>query len=206
MFARTLLVYCSYNFGICVTMTIILPWLVCIRFCSFFLSLISAVLCFYVVLFAAINYTDINNSPVNTHNLFTHSTNNSTTSDSFNNHHLYQQPGSSSSSSNGHSSSNTHCCGHHPVLVYDSELDLSPGIAGYRLTNPSIMAIAPIRASLDVSKQGLSWTNLIVILYYRKTKYSQSLWQIGRPDSKCILSTSLSRSVKLKSVTTFCPI
>lgn len=31
-----------------------------------------------------------------------------------------------------------------------NELDLSPGIAGYRISNPSIMAAVPIRASLDV--------------------------------------------------------
>ena len=131
---------------------IIFPWLVCIHSLSHPCRFV-----FLCCAFAAINHTDNNNSPVNTHNLFTHSTNNSTTSDSSNNlHHLYHQPGSSSSSSsNGRSSSNNHCCGHHPVLVYDSELELSPGIAGYRLTNPSIMAIAPIRASLDVSKQGV---------------------------------------------------
>ncbi|XP_072036164.1 kynureninase-like [Amphiura filiformis] len=34
-----------------------------------------------------------------------------------------------------------------------SKMDLTPGIAGYRISNPSVMALLPIRASLDVFKQ-----------------------------------------------------
>ena len=48
-------------------------------------------------------------------------------------------------------SSSNHCGGPHPVIMYTAELDPSPGIAAYRVTNPSIMAVCPVRASLDVS-------------------------------------------------------
>ncbi|XP_072037866.1 kynureninase-like [Amphiura filiformis] len=45
--------------------------------------------------------------------------------------------------------------GHRMETRFDmnNEMELSPGISGYRISNPSIMAVCPIRASLDIFNQ-----------------------------------------------------
>ncbi len=143
----------------------------------------------------------VNNSPLN---VDTNTTNNSTNisslfpahpSSSFSSHINTSSTSSSpfnlTTVRSGHpsSSSSTHhfCSGHHTVPIYNPELDLSPGIAGYRISNPSIMAVCPIRASLDVSWSKLKVEDVLKFNTALFLMYRSALLYHSKSDDKFML-------------------